>query len=277
MNDEQSEVTVAGQTPVQTFAPVPLVAPPVPERARFSRRFLVTYIALGLVFAGSLSALVAFGVRPGFGHQPWSTWKPHPGSVAAMAKEIADHVAPKYRLPKGAQLVAVVPSVPAVTAGTANIAIAAVAFRSSAQGTVDVQPMTPGKTEMYTLCGLGNHCSIASGKPSLMRGRLVHREGLETALYSFKYIPALESVILFMPPAKGATVTTVLYYQKESLSGLLKQPLRRTLPLAIPPRSNQDDLVEGPTIDALTLPHLYTSTLTQLQGGGALLVLSQLA
>ena len=127
---------------------------------------------------------------------------------------------------------------------------------------------------MYTLCGLGMHCSIASGQPSLTRGRLVHREGLEAALYTFKYVPAIESVIVFMPPAKGATSTTVLYYQKENLSGVLSHPLGKTLPLAIPPRSDREDATEAPTIDALTLPHLYTSTLTQLQAGGALLVLT---
>ena len=32
--------------------------------------------------------------------------------------------------------------------------------------------------------------------------------------------------------------------------------------------------MEGPTIDALTLPSLYVSNLTQLQSGGALLILT---
>jgi hypothetical protein len=81
-------------------------------------------------------------------------------------------------------------------------------------------------------------------------------------------------VIVFMPPAKGATATTVLYYQKSDLSFPLTRPLRDTLPLAVPPRSNQVDNVEGGTIDALTYPHLYTSALTQLQPGGALLILT---
>ena len=57
----------------------------------------------------------------------------------------------------------------------------------------------------------------------------------------------------------------------------MSQPLRKTLPLAIPPPSNQDDPTEAATIAALTLPHLYTSGLTQLQVGGALLILSQIA
>jgi hypothetical protein len=275
MHDEQSIATDRSQTTAGAPAPSPLVAPLVPPHEYFSKRFLLSYLALGLILVGSVVALIGFGVRPGLNNPAWSSWKPSSGKLPAMAKQIADHVSPEYRLPNGGQIVAVVPSAPAVTAGTDNIAIAAIALRSSTNGNIDVQPVTPGKTEMYTLCGLGTHCSIASGRPSLSRGRLVHREGLETALYTFKYIPAIDSVIVFMPPAKGATVTTVLYYQKESLSGLLSQPLRKTLPLATPPRSNREDFTEATTIDALTLPHLYTSQLTQLQVGGALLILSQ--
>jgi hypothetical protein len=259
--------------PAETASRVPLVAAPAPSHDYFSKRFLAVYAALGAILVGSVTGLLVFGLRPGLHSTPWSNWRPKNGTVAAMAKQIADHVAPKYRLENGAQIAAVVPSAPTVTAGTNNISIAAVALHST-NGRTDVEPVTPATTEMYTLCGLGSHCSIATGTPSLTRGRLVHREGLETALYTLKYTRAVDSVIVFMPPARGATATTVLYYQKEDLSGPLGRPLRETLPLAVPPRSNVEDSLEGGTIDALTYPHLYTSTLTQLQPGGALLILT---
>jgi hypothetical protein len=270
-----SEDSVAADVsqPGGSAAPVPLVAPMPRERDYFSKRFIAVYAGLGLILVASVGSLLAFGLRPGFHSTSWSSWKPHHGSVATMTKEIADHIAPEYRLQSGAQVAAVVPSSPTVTAGTSNIAIAAVALHK-ATGNTDVQTVSPGSTAMYTLCGLGNHCSIATGKPSLTRGRLVHREGLEAALYTFKYVHPIQSVIVFMPPAKGANATTVLYYQKSDLSYPLSHPLRDTLRLAVPPRSNQADDPERVTIDTLTYPHLYTSALTQLQPGGALLILT---
>jgi hypothetical protein len=255
-----------------------LVAAPAPGRDYFSVRFLIVYATLGAVLLASLVALVVFAVRPTIDPAPaWSSWRPPSGTVAVMAKHIADHIAPTYQHAGGGQLVAVVPSPPAVTAGTQNIAINAVALRSARTGTTDVTPVAPGKTEMYTLCGLGEHCAIASGKPSLIRGLLVRREALETALYTFKYIPKIESIIVFMPPPKGTQETTVLFFQREFLSERLKLRLNETLPLAKPPLPTVENTVEAGTIDALTLPNLYQSSLTQLQSGGALLVLSPLA
>ena len=57
------------------------------------------------------------------------------------------------------------------------------------------------KTRLYILCGLGKNCSIEGGKASQTRGRLVRREALEAALYTFKFVPSVDSVLAFMPPA----------------------------------------------------------------------------
>jgi len=271
----QEERSVAAELSQPGAGSPPTVAVASGERRDyFTTRFLVVYAVLGAILAGSLVALVLLGVRPGLSSpKPWSAWKPKQGSVAAMTKQIADHIAPRYRLASGAQITAVVPSAPTVTAGTQSISIAAVAIRT-ASGDTDVQPISSKTTAMYTLCGLGLHCSIATGTPSLTRGQLVHREGLETALYSFKYVHPLQSVLVFMPPAQGANVTTVLFYLKADLMRQLSRPLLQTLPLAVPPRSNDPDRIEANAITGLTYPHLYTSQLTQLQPGGALLVLT---
>ena len=273
MHDEQSAATELTQPGGGSQASPLVQAPPAP-RDYFAMRFVIAYVALGGVLVGSVLALVVFGLKPGFETPPaWSSWKPKQGAIAAMTKEIADRIAPNYRLESGAQIAAVVPSTPTVTAGTDTISIAAVALRS-AGGDTDVQSVSAATTAMYTLCGLGVHCSIATGKPSLARGQLVHREGLEAALYTFKYVHSITSVLVFMPPAPGATATTVLYYEKTDLVGPLSRPLRKTLPLAAPPRSDNPDALEANVITALTYPHLYTSLLTQLQPGGALLVLT---
>jgi hypothetical protein len=82
-------------------------------------------------------------------------------------------------------------------------------------------------------------------------------------------------VIVFMPPRKDVpNQTTVLFFERDALAGRLDRPLTDTLPLHKPPLPDALNQIEGPTIDALTLPSLYTSNLTQLQSGGALLVLT---
>jgi hypothetical protein len=266
----------------QPLATGSTVAPPqashsfVRPTGRMGMRFTMVYATLVLILVGSLTAFVVFGLRPGFGSTAkWSPWTPPAGHPLAVATEIADYVGPKYRFANGGQLLAVVPSAPAVTAGTQTIGIVAVATRTPTGGKQDVSQLEPGTAIMYTLCGLGNHCAIASGRPSVQRGALVRREGLEVALYTFKYIPSVNSVLIYVPPSGvlGAPTSPLLYFTRESLSGRLDLPLKDTLPLQTPPRVGQDDLLEKPILDALTLPHFYDSGLIQLQVGGALLAL----
>jgi len=133
------------------------------------------------------------------------------------------------------------------------------------------------KTRLYTLCGLGKNCSIDSGTPSATRGRLTRREALETALYTFKFVPSIDSVIAFMPPAPGATTSSVLFLEKSALQEQLKQPLNKTLPLATPPLPTAEDLAEAGTIDKLTLKNMFSYELTALQTGGAAIVLDPAA
>jgi len=268
--DEQSLATSSTGAPAQATQ---RFARPT---GRMALRFTIVYTTLGLILVGSLTAFVVFGLRPGLGSSvKWSSWTPPPGHPLAVATEIADYVGPQYRFANGGQLLAVVPSAPAVTAGTQTIGIVAVATRTPTGGKQNVSQLDPGTAVMYTLCGLGNHCAIATGTPSVQRGALVRREGLEVALYTFKYIPSVNSVLIYVPPSgvPGAPVSPLLYFTRESLSGRLDLPLAATLPLRTPPRVGQNDLREKPILDALTLPHFYASGLIQLQVGGALLAL----
>ena len=72
---------------------------------------------------------------------------------------------------------------------------------------------------MYSLCGLGTSCSIATGKASVERGELVRREILELALYTFKYVGGVKNVIAFMPPRPGDSPKYVVYLQKSDVEG----------------------------------------------------------
>jgi hypothetical protein len=250
---------------------LPTAAPP----KRFTSRFAIAYAGLGITFAAALTGLIVLVIQPGH-HTgpPWSVWKPIPGSTAKVTAQIADHVAGRYRLGEAAgQLVAVIAQKPEVTSGTANIAIKAVAVRQAPQSNTGIQIYDTTKTTDFTLCGLGSHCSIATGVATQARGRLVRREALEIALYTFKFVPSIDTVATFMTPPPGQTAGNILYLRKDDLKDALSQPLSKTLPLATPPLPTSADTMEQSMIDKLTLPHMFTYSLTALQTGGAALIL----
>jgi hypothetical protein len=276
---------VSGGTPPPAEGPV-LSAEPPPVTAenalptlggakRYSFRFALAYTGLGITLAAALTGLIVLVIRPGYHPGPsWSSWKPAKGSDSKVAAQIADHVAHRYRLSEnGGQLVAVIASKPQVTSGTQNIAIKAVAVRKAPQSNTGILIYGTDKTQDYTLCGLGQHCSISTGTATPARGRLVRREALEVALYTFKFAPSVDSIAAFMPPAPGQSTSYVLYLRKDDLKDQLHKPLQTTLPLQTPPLPTASDSLEKSTIDKLTLPHIFTYELTALQTGGAALIL----
>ena len=262
-------------TPAVAEQPLePPTLPTVQPPQRYTTRFAIAYVALGLALAGAIAAFVVLVIRPGHTPSPpWSSWTPARASTNDMIKQISTHVAEQYRLTaSGGELVAVVPRNASVTSGTTNISIKAVAIRkqpdSNAGIAVDLNP-----PEMYQLCGLGQNCSIATGTASTTRGRLVRREALEIALYTFKFVPSVKSIAAFMPPPPGQTANEMLYFQKDDVQSELSQPLSKTLSTSLTPLPTNPDTSEAPTIDRLTLPYLYTYQLQALQAGGAALIL----
>jgi hypothetical protein len=187
-----------------------------------------------------------------------------------MARAIAKHVANEYKLnKKGTQLVAVVSGRPTVTADTHKISISTITVKQG--GGDNVVPTNATWSEQ--LCGLGTACSIDTGQATEDRGRLVRREALEVALYTFKFVPTIDSIVAFMPPPPGKPPTTLIYMQKDNFAKQLSQPLAATLPLATPPLPTSPDPTEKATIDKLTLPMVYTFKVQQLQDASAVLIL----
>ena len=149
------------------------------------------------------------------------------GGGQGAAKEIAAQVAATYHLPGGDQLVDVIAKEPSVSPPTSStIPIHYVAIRGAKGQQDTVVPVSPSDSVMYSLCGLGASCSIATGKPSAARGTLVRREILELALYTFKYDSGIKNVIAFMPPRTGAPQYIILL-QKSDLKPQLRFRWRR--------------------------------------------------
>jgi hypothetical protein len=260
----------------------PVVAPAAPaappekkKRARYQQRFIIVYGILGVALAAAIAGIAVYAghsISPG---PTWSSWKPTGGGENAE-KQIAAHVSATYRLPNGKQLVDVIAKAPSVSpAANQSIPIHYIALRGTKGAGDQILPITSSNSVMYSLCGLGASCSIASGKPSVERGTLVRRQILELALYTFKYVGGVDHVIAFMPPQPGAQPQYVVYLQKQDVADELSRPLSETLAKKVPlPKTIPSSEVR--IVDAVTEPRVYTFSLSQAQTGDAVLVLAPL-
>src|SRR5205807_3244567 len=114
-------------------------------------------------------------------------------------QEIADYVAPYYRAAPSNQLAVVT----AVNLNNPSNPLQVVVPSSGNSGSL--VPLPASSTVVYNLCGIGSSdCSIGVGQPSSARLLLLRREGLELAMYTFKYISGINAVVAVLPP--GHTV-----------------------------------------------------------------------
>ncbi len=267
----------AGRPAALEPAAVPV---PAPASRPHRLRFVLIYGGLGVIFAAAIAGVVVFAGRTIHPSPAWSSWKPKGGGQGAE-QEIAAHVGSGYKLPNGDQLVDVIAKAPAVSPpSSAAIPIHYIAVRG-AKGTQDqIYPVSPSNSVMYSLCGLGVSCAIASGTPSLERGRLVRREILELALYTFRYVGGIQNVIAFIPPrpavsGQAAAKQYVVYLRQSDVTRHLKRPLAFTLGSKVPlPKTIPANEVR--VIDATTNPRVYTFGVAQAPQGDLVFVLAPL-
>jgi hypothetical protein len=267
----------------------PTAPAPVEPRRRAGRvyrlRFGAAYLALALIAGAGIAAAVVLLNRPaGPTELAWSSWQPT-GSPSSYPSQIADYVSGRYRLPSGNPLVGILAGPPEVQ----DVAVRAVAIQNDPEGASDDISIVPTENSvMFVLCGLGPRCSIREGQPSEQRHQLLRREALELALYALKYSKA-SSVIALLPPRPDAAPdpatgtqaqqnpSTALFFERKDFERELDVPLRRTLLSAEPPQVAEISSLEGPTIDRLTTPHLFSYEFQQAQEGSAIIILAPLA
>ncbi|HEX6459340.1 MAG TPA: hypothetical protein VF032_10535 [Thermoleophilaceae bacterium] len=243
------------------------LAPYTPRPAHgHETKFRLIYAVLGGMGLAAVAAAVIFVIagKPPT-PPPWSSWKPSAGGDEALS-QIADHVAPTYRLPTGEQLVAV-DGGPAEVAG---LPVKIVLLRTPTQPT-----FTQGKSAMFSLCGLGKFCSIKVGKPSQARTLLLEREALELALYTFRYVGDVDQVVVILPPAPHKKPSQAVFISRNEVKGALDQPLRATL-APKPPSLNA--LRKGPAKDFIVRnadSRVYNYDLTQAPDASVLLELAR--
>ena len=209
----------------------------------------------------------------------WSAWEPT-GSAERRAAQIGDHVSDPYRLPSGKALAPVTQAgQPNVTGPDGSIfVVRAVAVEpDTSAGRAepdDIDTFDATKTVMYTLCGLGPACSVSEGQASRERHSLLRREALELALYSFKYIDGIESVLALLPPRPDGQAATAVFLERTDVSAELAKPLKETLSAPETPAIGQIPAEEQQVIDRITRSRLYKYTYLQAQDGSPIMVLS---
>jgi hypothetical protein len=272
---------------------------------------LVTAVLVALAVGAVLIAVgAASGGRPTTQKVAWSQWQPSDGGTQG-AREIADYLAPFYRISPVDQLAVVtvvnLQSQAALQAAAQAAANGTTSNTTSSGLEVAVRPnpsssqvgLLGGNTIAYNLCGIGGkNCSIGVGQPSSNRLLLLRREALELALYTFKYVSGTQNVVAILPPGRteqtststlskrlptsdGATtskpVDIAILLQRPQIQPLLDHPLSASLPEPVPPTvAEMPSAPEAGLVDQVTARALFSEQLQQAQDGTSLIVLDPL-
>lgn len=245
------------------------------QRSARGGRFLLAYGILGAILGATAVGYASLAFQPEAKRSSiWSSWRPtadgNPG-----AQQIAAYVARRYRLESGRPIVAVLAGVPSVQAGQ-EVPVSAFAVEPPTTGldAAEGYKVYPANSSVrFILCGLGKSCAIKEGTPSQDRHRLLRREALELALYSFRYLDGVDSVIAFLPPPKNQQANSALYFRRDELADMLDRPLQDTLPSPVPSLGSIDSF-ERSRIDRLTTPKLFKFAYQQGPDGAAVIVLT---
>lgn len=248
-----------------------------PEEERVHRlRFAVAYLGLAVVAGIAIGAGILLADEHNRApHAVWSEWHPT-GDDSDHAEQIADFVAKRYTAEGGGQLVAVLAGQPPAIR---DVPIRGVAIRSTL-GTGLKKTVDTRESVMYILCGGGETCAL-QGVPTQERLRLLRRESLELALYSFKYIRNAKSVIVLLPTMQDTETKqdtqTTLFFERRDFERELDRPLELTLSRPSPITPAAVNPTEALTIERLTRPHLFQYEVGQLQDGSFFMVLAPIA
>jgi hypothetical protein len=263
---------VAAAAQLEAPAP-PAPRTPPPFRSRFG-------FVWGALIGIGLCAVAAFALLLGGSRDSgpllaadWSSWEPDSSKMVEGAREIADHVGLQYKLEGGEQLVSVRSS--GLELGGQEIGVAIRPSGSELQ-------FLEGDGLLYVLNGLGPN-GRPPGKPTRERGRLLMREALELALYSFRYLDDVTMVAVLMPQsaeqaedntgaAAAAPQTNAVFYRPGDLLAELQVPLERTLSPRTP-RPTTMTKPEAERVDDLTLRNLFLASVQPLQSDKNYLVL----
>jgi hypothetical protein len=269
-----------------------------------ARKFLaITVLLVGLALGAvtvAISMLTSGNQSAPSG--PWSQWTP-PDTGMLGASDIANHIAPFYRL-SGTDQLAVVSvvhlgnanSTSSTSAASSGLQVALPTTQSSSSSSSASSSglgLLGGNTIAYNLCGVGStDCSIGIGTPSSNRTLLLRREALELALYTFKYVSSTDNVLAILPTThttsntltatphpKLKPVHLAVLFEHQELQPFLDQPLAATYQEQYPPLLSQmatwKQTTEAALVDQITARGLFTEQIEHAQDGSSLMILNQ--
>ncbi|HEY8192288.1 MAG TPA: hypothetical protein VIF36_00040 [Gaiellaceae bacterium] len=262
--------------------------PAVPEELpRFERpkavhggRFMIGY-AVVVLMVGAVLVTLAVITRDDSSSSAAATQVagiPVKENGFQRAREIATEIGRQYRAANGEQIVAVTAQ-PGEVSGLPLQFIALRHGRNRPLTEGDVSIVDPGETALFNFCGLGGeqNCSLP-GQATPERLMLLRREAVELSLYTFKFLPEIETVVSLLPPVPRGEgqppQTFAVYFQRRHLESLLGDPISKTLPESPPFAQGDLSPGEAETINRLTEERLFTSSFEQLQTQGVILNLS---
>jgi hypothetical protein len=275
-------------------------------------KFLVatTSLVVIAVIAVAVAVVTAHNATNAGPAPAWSSWSPPDGGLQG-ARDIADHLAPFYRVSETDQLDAITvlnvanPStVASSTTGTPPNQIQVALKQEGAGANDSAVSLLGGRTIAYNLCGIvanNSSCSIGSGTPTTNETLLLRREALELSLYTFRYLPFVENVVAVLPPGSTqqsstlsptpptTTATTqpldlAVLFDRQQLEPFVQPPtggsLSDTLPLQYPPTVSELSLwrqtQDAANVDELTAHAIFSDQFEHAEDGSYLLVLNPL-
>lgn len=237
------------------------------RRSAYGARFVLAYALVGLVFGGVI-VLFAFLVSQNKEPQ-WSAYQPK-GTGMERAQDIANHISRRYR-EGGETLAAVNAQRPVINSAPVDAFAISKAPTSRVGG--GIEKLEPADNAIfYVFCGSGERCAIP-GEPSPERSLLLHRQSLELALYTFKYMDDVDSVVTILP--RVGDINTAGYFKRTAVRGLLDKPVYETLPSPGPFETEGSNFEDVEASERLSAGRFFQSGVQELPTGGALLILTQ--
>ena len=240
------------------------------SRGMHGRKFRAAYVVLGLLAASAIVAFVALLLQGGpSGPRPWSVFQPVAADIGT-AQEIAAFVESRYLAEDGTPLVD-------VSADWLSLQGKAIEFisteRPDLNGRTDQLLVPVTQSVRFGLCGEGEKCAITKGEPSPARLRYLSRASLELALYSFRYMPQVESVVAYLPPPQGTEPTWALFFQRADFVALLDSPIDDLIAPTPPANASAMSAEDVALVDELTVPLRFSYEFWETENGETVLKL----
>lgn len=268
--ESEAKATAELEEAVQLAAEAAAPAGPAPFRSRFGFVFGVL-AGLALCAAGATALLLGGGGQSGPKlAENWSAWEPESTRMVEGAAEIAGHVGLQYKLDSGDQLVSI---------RSSSLELQGEAIGVAVRPQAGALEYLEGDGLLYILNGLGPNGTIPTGTASKKRGRLLLREALELALYSFRYLEDVTMVAVLLPAAPATAAATqqerqtrAVFYRPGDLIAELQVPLAETLSPKTPTPASMSR-AEARRVDDLTLRNLFLASVQPLEADQNYLVL----